>query len=261
MHDHLPQPRFVPYFAKPTHFFFFFFGQDLPTSLCLLKETQSLILYIGKAPKRRAFISPTIFIVAIYIMGKQADQLAVPTITRRNHVAVLSFPFASHPSALLSVLRSVSAASHKTTNFSFFSTQKFTKTLFPTQPDPRFPNITPYDVHNGLPEGFQPRLGPPIEEVGLFLKSALGNFRAAIEAAEEAVGCKVSCLMSDAFLWFAAEMAADMGVPWIPVFCSGPLSLIAHVETDLIRDTVGLRTGSGKCCCCCFEYLFINPNI
>uniref|UniRef100_A0A6N2MAQ5 Anthocyanidin 3-O-glucosyltransferase n=1 Tax=Salix viminalis TaxID=40686 RepID=A0A6N2MAQ5_SALVM len=74
----------------------------------------------------------------------------------------------------------------------------------------------------------------------LFMKSAPNSFRKAMEVAVSETGRKVSCLVSDAFFWFAGEMAEEKGVAWLPFWTAGPASLSAHVYTDLIRETFGV---------------------
>ncbi|PKI59858.1 hypothetical protein CRG98_019740 [Punica granatum] len=88
--------------------------------------------------------------------------------------------------------------------------------------------------------------GNPVEPVQLFLKAVPGNFYKAVKAAEEAVGIKVSCLLTDAFFGFGADMAREMGVPWVPVWFSGDRPLLAHINTDLIRKTFGSGDFEGK---------------
>jgi len=82
--------------------------------------------------------------------------------------------------------------------------------------------------------------GKPQEHIELFMKSAPNSFKKAMEVAVSETGRKVSCLVSDAFFWFAGEMAEEIGVVWLPFWTAGPTSLSAHVYTDLIRDTSGV---------------------
>lgn len=74
------------------------------------------------------------------------------------------------------------------------------------------------------------------ERMELFTKAAPVEFRKGMEAAVAETGREVSCLVSDAFFWFAAEIAEEMGVAWLPLWTAGPASLSAHVYTDLIRE-------------------------
>lgn len=66
-----------------------------------------------------------------------------------------------------------------------------------------------------------------------------------LKDAEAATGLRVGCLVSDAFFWFVGDMAEEMKVPWVPVWTGGPRSLLAHVDTDLIRQRLG-TSGGGK---------------
>ena len=72
------------------------------------------------------------------------------------------------------------------------------------------------------------------------MKVAPENFRKGMEVAVEGTGRKVSCLVTDAFFWFAKEMAEENGVPWLPFWTAGAFSLSSHVYTDLIREKLGV---------------------
>lgn len=78
--------------------------------------------------------------------------------------------------------------------------------------------------------------GVPAEPAELFLKAAAGNFKRAIAAAAETAAVEVRGVVSDAFLWFAGEMAAEMEMPWVPVWVPGLRSLVVHLHTDLFRQ-------------------------
>lgn len=155
----------------------------------------------------------------------------------RKHVAVLVFPFASHTAPMLTVVRQISDSAPDAL-FSFFGTKTSNGQVFPKDNPEGLKNIRPCYVEDGLPEGFVPS-GHPLEPVELFLKVVPGNFYESIKETEQAVGFKISCLITDAFLWFGADMAQEMGVPWIPVWFSGARPLLVHVCTDLIRETIG----------------------
>jgi hypothetical protein len=99
-------------------------------------------------------------------------------------------------------------------------------------------NIKPYNVWDGLPEGYVPPSGHPLEQIGLFLDKAPCTFERAIKEAEAEMGHKFGCLISDAFLWFSGDIAEKMQVPWVTVW-SGPRPLLVHLETDIIREKVG----------------------
>ena len=82
-----------------------------------------------------------------------------------------------------------------------------------------------------------------MERIGLFMKASPRNFREAIKMAEAEIGRKISCLVSDVFWWFAADMAEEMGVPWVAIRTAALFSLSVHVYTDAIRKAVGVDAG------------------
>lgn len=155
-----------------------------------------------------------------------------------KHVAVLAFPFATHPGLLLGLLRRLAKAAPGVT-FSFFNTAKSNASLFSVGLMSGFENIGAFDVPDGVPEGYV-FLGKPQEDIDLFLEVAEENFKKGVKEAEKVIGMRVSCVMADAFLWFSAEISSELGVPWIPVWTSGADALSVHVYTELIRQTVGL---------------------
>ncbi|KAL6340440.1 hypothetical protein AAG906_006104 [Vitis piasezkii] len=156
-----------------------------------------------------------------------------------QHIGVLAFPFTSHPQTLLGLVRRLAfAAPH--TKFSFFSTANSNAFLFSTQSADGLNNVKPYDVADGVPEGHV-LSGNPEEAVGFFLKGAVGNFRQAMEVAVADTARKISCLVTDAFLWFGADMAEEMGVPWVPFWIAGLSALSVHFHTDAIRQKIGLN--------------------
>ncbi|XP_050373341.1 flavonoid 3-O-glucosyltransferase-like [Argentina anserina] len=153
------------------------------------------------------------------------------------HVAVLNFPFASHPSSLLGFIRTVSAVSPGI-KFTFFSTSKKNSSLFSGSDVKGLDNIKPYNVWDGLPEGYVPRPGPPLKQIEMFLEKAPQSFDRALKEVEAETGHKFGCLISDAFLWFSGDIAEKMNVPWVTTW-SGPRPLLVHLETDMIREKVG----------------------
>ncbi|MFX9845021.1 glycosyltransferase [Acinetobacter baumannii] len=60
-----------------------------------------------------------------------------------------------------------------------------------------------------------------------------------MEEAESETGLKISCLITDAFCWFASDMAENRGVPWVPFWTAASCSLSAHLYTDKIQNTLG----------------------
>ncbi|KAK9931140.1 hypothetical protein M0R45_018434 [Rubus argutus] len=151
--------------------------------------------------------------------------------TSPQNVAVLVFPFASHPGSVLQFVRSISAMAPDM-KFTFFSLSRSNSSLFSGS---GFDNIKPYNIWDD--EGFG--AGNPLQQIELFLDRAACTFERAIEEAEAETGHKFGCLISDAFLWFAGDIAKKMHVPWVPIWMSGQRSLLAHIETDIIREKVG----------------------
>lgn len=152
-----------------------------------------------------------------------------------QHVAVLTFPFASHPAPLLTLARRITAE-YPNVTISFFGTERSNGAVFSGGSDDS--NIKAYNVDDGIPEGH--KLSPnPAEPIGFFLKSAVENFKKAMEIAVADTGKEISCLLADAFLWFAGEMAEEMQISWVPFWTSGPFPLSLHFHTDLIREKMG----------------------
>ncbi|KAF8097897.1 hypothetical protein N665_0279s0027 [Sinapis alba] len=159
--------------------------------------------------------------------------------TTDSHVAILAFPFGTHAAPLLSVTRRLASASPSTL-FSFFSTSQSNSSLFPSDLLPS--NIRVHDVADGVPEGYV-FSGIPQEAIELFLVAAPENFRKEIASAENDAGKKVTCMLTDAFFWFASDMAAEMNASWVAFWTAGPNSLSVHLYTDLIRQSVRVNEG------------------
>ncbi|KAK9988917.1 hypothetical protein SO802_029156 [Lithocarpus litseifolius] len=161
--------------------------------------------------------------------------MSVTKSSPQKHVAVLPFPFGSHALSLLTLVRRLAKAAPNV-HFSLLNTQKCNHSLFSAaKPDETLPNIKPYDVADGVPAGHV--LSPnPIEVVEFFIKVSPQNYKRGLEVAVAETGMKFSCLISDAFLTFAVEIAEDLHIPWIPIWLALPCSLSAHVYTDLIRQ-------------------------
>ncbi|KAJ0261611.1 hypothetical protein HA466_0046970 [Hirschfeldia incana] len=160
--------------------------------------------------------------------------------TTDSHVAILTFPFGSHSPVLLAVARRLASAS-PTTLFSFFNTATSNSSLFLLDLPS---NFRVHDVAHGVPDGHV-FSGKPHEAFELFIAAAPENFRKAIESAESDVGKKVTCLLTDAFFWFASDMAAEMKATWVVFWAGGPNSLTAHLYTDRIRDSMGVNEVDG----------------
>ncbi|TXG61014.1 hypothetical protein EZV62_012377 [Acer yangbiense] len=151
----------------------------------------------------------------------------------QKHIAVFAFPFATHAVPLLALVQKLSESAPDF-NFSFFNTAQSNQSMFTKGNG--FERIEPRSVENGLPEGF--RIGRnPHEPVEYFLKATPGNYRSAVAES----GLTFDGLITDAFYWFAKEMAEEMRVPWVPYFTAGPRALLAHVDTDNIRARIGIN--------------------
>ncbi|KAL7224625.1 hypothetical protein ACSBR1_025986 [Camellia fascicularis] len=159
-----------------------------------------------------------------------------------RHIAVLVFPFSSHPSLILGLVRRLATAAPDMT-FSFYSTAKSIQYLLSSSPIPE--NIKACHVSDGVPDGYV-FAGKHQEAINLFLKVAEENFKRAMVVAEEETGRRISCLVADAFLWFSGDMAEEMRVPWVPLWTSAACSLSTHCHTDLIRETVGIHGIVGR---------------
>ncbi|OIV99812.1 hypothetical protein TanjilG_26150 [Lupinus angustifolius] len=151
-----------------------------------------------------------------------------------KHVAVLAFPFGTHAGPLLSLVLRI-AAEDPDVRFSFFSTRASNAKIFEVNRGD-LGNIHPYNVHDGFPEGHVQ--GHPMEAIGKFIYAMPGNFKSAIDKVVAETGKKITCLITDAFYWFGAEMAKEFGCNWVPLWTAGPHSVLVHIETDLLRKRV-----------------------
>ncbi|XP_022762393.1 anthocyanidin 3-O-glucosyltransferase 7-like [Durio zibethinus] len=159
---------------------------------------------------------------------------------KEQHVAVLAFPFGSHDLTILSLTCRLACAAPNV-QFSFLSTAKSNDSMFSTFKLDVPNNIRAYNMEDGVPMNHV-FSGNPVERLDLFLMAAPGNFKNGLDVAVLETGRNVSCLVTDMFLTFAADIANDMQVPWIPLCVSIPHNLSAHIYTDLIRrlfDHVG----------------------
>ncbi|XP_039165267.1 flavonol 3-O-glucosyltransferase F3GT2-like [Eucalyptus grandis] len=167
------------------------------------------------------------------------------TLSSVKHVAVLAFPFGSHPWPLANLLLRLATATSDV-HFSFLNTAKSNGVIFPLPSRAELPsNVRVYDVSDGLQDDCQGATKHPREHVDLFLKAAPESFGAAVDVAEQDVRKKVSCLLTDAFLIFAGEMAEKMQVPWVTLWIPAPYSLAAHVYTDVISELLRESSGGG----------------
>lgn len=160
------------------------------------------------------------------------------TKSSRKHIAVLAFPFGTHAAPLLSFVRRISEAASDA-KFSFFSTAQSNAVLLANRGEVE--RVKFLDVDSGLPNGYVFNKSDPNAPVVYFLKATPGNFERAVEIVVAETGMEFSCFISDAFMWFAAEMAEKRRVPWIALWTSGPRSLLVHLHTDFLRERLGIN--------------------
>ncbi|CAI9098557.1 OLC1v1035226C1 [Oldenlandia corymbosa var. corymbosa] len=168
-----------------------------------------------------------------------------------RHIAVLAFPFGTHAAPLLHLIKRIAASAPEDVIFSFFGSSESNKSIFSGgKGDEEFANIEAYEVWDGVPKDHVFKGNPHFEQIGLFINATPGNFEKAMKEAEEETGVKISCLLTDAFLWFSADLAEKHGVPWIPFWTAASCALSAHLYTDDIRrllstneQTVGMIPG------------------
>ncbi|CAJ1941908.1 unnamed protein product [Sphenostylis stenocarpa] len=157
--------------------------------------------------------------------------------TDDRHVAVLAFPYGTHAAPLMNLVRRAAAEAPEVT-FSFFSTKRSNASVFAGLNQEQLHNIRPYDIDDGLPEDFVPS-GNPQDPVAYFVKAMPANYRTAMDEAVAKTGRRVTCLVSDAFFWFCADMADELHAKWIPLWTAGPHPLLAHISSHQIRETLG----------------------
>ncbi|KAK1366834.1 Flavonoid 3-O-glucosyltransferase [Heracleum sosnowskyi] len=165
------------------------------------------------------------------------------TLSPEPHVAVLSFPFASHPSLLFAFVKRLAKAAPRV-KFTVFSSAKYNNSLFSNSSGTPS-NIIPHDIHDGIAENYV-FVGKPMEDVNLFLAVAADEFRRGVEKVTMTSDRKITCILCDAFLWFSCDLAQEIGVPWVPYWTAGACSLTAHIYTDLIRQTLGVEGIGGR---------------
>ncbi|KAJ7946797.1 Glycosyltransferase [Quillaja saponaria] len=108
----------------------------------------------------------------------------------------------------------------------------------PTLPN----NIKAYNVEDGVPANHVFSGNNPLEEVDLFLMAAPENFQKVLDNVVEETGRRIRCLITDGFLTFAAQIAEQMQIPWIPIWIPLPCTLSAHLYTDLIRELINFNS-------------------
>lgn len=151
-----------------------------------------------------------------------------------RHVGVLVFPM--HAATLLKLVRRLVSAA-PTTTFSFFNSAKVNTSLFTPQPTHGLHNLRVYDVADG---GSEDTVIPAdsLNWIESFMRATPGNFYDAMQRAEAEIGRKISCLVSDALLWFTADVAQERRVPWVAIQTAALSCLCIHLHTDAIREAV-----------------------
>nr|CAD1825521.1 unnamed protein product [Ananas comosus var. bracteatus] len=151
------------------------------------------------------------------------------------HVVVVAFPSGSHAAPLLALARALALACCPSAAATFsFSARRG------TSPAPRRLRSGPQPPPRRHPRGEGDGEEEEMRRIERFAAAA-----AAAAAAEE----EVSCVVSDSFVLAAGAAAEKIGVPWVPLWTSGPHSLVAHLHRDLLRTTFGLGPQARKCYC------------
>ncbi|KAG8367696.1 hypothetical protein BUALT_Bualt16G0099900 [Buddleja alternifolia] len=151
----------------------------------------------------------------------------------RAHVVAFAFPFGSHPTPLLHLVQRLAAAAPDV-RFSYFNTTNSNQKVFSKANLHGYDNIKPYNVSDGAPEGHVSS-GNPMEAIEFFIKATPDNFRRRLEHVVKETGMKATCLLTDAFLWFSVDMAAELGIPWLAFWTAGPTPISLHMYTDVIH--------------------------
>lgn len=154
----------------------------------------------------------------------------------RPHVVVVAFPFGTHAAPLLSLTARLAAAA-PAASFSFLNTAKSNAAIADAARSAQaLGNVRLVEVPSGVPDGYVFQ-GRPQEEIELFLNAAPATVRAAVE---EAAGPRVTTVVCDAFMSCAGAMAEQRRLPWVSVWTSGAISLVAHLHTRLLRRFFGV---------------------
>ncbi|KAK4754982.1 hypothetical protein SAY87_008739 [Trapa incisa] len=151
-----------------------------------------------------------------------------------KHVAVIPFPAISHARPLANLVLKLAAETPRV-HFSFLADPGHNDVLSdhssadaPPANVKVFGTIT-WPWVNHMPGKSRDKM------LQLFLEEGPKNFEAAIGAAEQAVGVKASCLLTDAFYTFACMIAEKMQVKWVPLVVCSPYFVSAYVHYDQIR--------------------------
>ncbi|KAL9224265.1 hypothetical protein vseg_000321 [Gypsophila vaccaria] len=161
----------------------------------------------------------------------------------RRHIAVCAFPFGTHAAPLLLLARRLSTDTPDT-RYSFFNVERSNTALFKAIDVSVNSNIVPCNIT--LPEPQGPGPENPMKAIEHFLEHSPMGFRQAMAQVEAQVGVKISCVISDAFLWYCCDIAEELGLTWVALWTAGTVSLSAHLHTDVIRANVGVGGQQGE---------------
>ncbi|KAJ8763904.1 hypothetical protein K2173_003686 [Erythroxylum novogranatense] len=144
--------------------------------------------------------------------------------SRQKHVAVLAFPFASHPLPLFNLMSKLASSNCRT------------RSALPN-------NVKLYSVDDGIPE-CHVGVENGQEEAGLFIKAVPRNFKDGIDVAATETGKKLTCLVTDAFLSFSVgKMAEEMSVPWVSFWVPAPYAfqlIFTWIKDQSLESIPGL---------------------
>ncbi|KAL6861173.1 hypothetical protein ACP4OV_016873 [Aristida adscensionis] len=162
------------------------------------------------------------------------------------HVAVITFPFSSHPAVLLSFARALAAAAPASATLSFLSTAASVAQLRKAAGAGLPGNLRFVEIPDGAPAGGGSDDVPVPRRMEMFMAAAeAGGVAEGLEAARAAAGgAPVTCVVADAFVWMAAEAAAAAGEPWVPVWTAASCALVAHLRTDALREDIADQAAS-----------------
>ncbi|KAJ8763909.1 hypothetical protein K2173_003691 [Erythroxylum novogranatense] len=162
--------------------------------------------------------------------------------SRQKHVAVLAFPFTSHPLPLFNLMNKLATAAPEV-QVSFFNTAKSNNSLLSAHNIKLPNNVKLYSVDDGIPEchvGVENRH----EEAGLFIKVVPRNFKDGIDVAVIETGKKITCLVTDSFLSFSVgKMAEEMSVPWVSFWVPAPYAfqlIFTWIKDQSLESIPGL---------------------
>ncbi|XP_049934069.1 anthocyanidin 3-O-glucosyltransferase 7-like [Nymphaea colorata] len=154
----------------------------------------------------------------------------------KPHVALLAFPFGSHATPLLTLGRHLAGLAGDV-KFSFFTTAASLKPISSlVSACSGNPNMVFCTIPDGLPEDFAFSPERPQEGIEHFLRSAPHDLRRALAGMQP----PLSCVLADAVLVFAQDLADEAGVPLISFWTSAASSLITHINTDRLREKFGV---------------------